>query len=281
MTCWSRSRPRTCSRWRSGSSASASASGCACSCPATSSTGSSPARCAFPRDRFNTANRQRAGQILAEAFGGGQVDWSLQLSESVLVRVNYVIRCPRRDPRRLRRRRDRGADRRGDARLERRPAGRADRRHMGSSAGLELFARFRDAFPAAYRADWSAQGGGRRHRPDDRARAHRPPDPGAVPDARATGEQVSRCKLLSASRGARCPTCCRRSSTWGRRCVDERPYEITPSGSESVWVYDFGLQLPGGAAGAGGDAVRARRSSTCGRASSRTTGSTGWCWPPA
>ena len=35
-----------------------------------------PALLCLPRDRFNTENRQRAGRILAEAFGGAQVDWA-------------------------------------------------------------------------------------------------------------------------------------------------------------------------------------------------------------
>ena len=48
----------------------------------------------LPRDRFNTVNRRRAAAIIAEAFGGGQLDWSLQLTESVVVRINYVVRCP-------------------------------------------------------------------------------------------------------------------------------------------------------------------------------------------
>ena len=73
----------------------------------------------LPRDRFNTANRQQAAEILADAFGGGQVDWSLQLSESVLVRVNYVIRCPAGVSDDYDVGRDRGADRRGHARLDR------------------------------------------------------------------------------------------------------------------------------------------------------------------
>ena len=48
----------------------------------------------LPRDRFNTATRKRAAEIIAEAFGGGPLDWSLQLTESVIVRLNYVVRCP-------------------------------------------------------------------------------------------------------------------------------------------------------------------------------------------
>src|SRR5947209_6707888 len=48
----------------------------------------------LPRDRFNTENRQRAGRILVEAFGGDHVDWRLQLSESLIVRVDYVVHTP-------------------------------------------------------------------------------------------------------------------------------------------------------------------------------------------
>src|SRR5437868_8784517 len=47
-----------------------------------------------PRDRYNTENRERLGRILLEAFEGAHLDWSLQLSESVLARVHYIVRCP-------------------------------------------------------------------------------------------------------------------------------------------------------------------------------------------
>ena len=47
----------------------------------------------LPRDRFNTENRQRTGQILAEAFGGPRSTGACT-SESVLVRVDYVVHCP-------------------------------------------------------------------------------------------------------------------------------------------------------------------------------------------
>jgi glutamate dehydrogenase len=42
----------------------------------------------IPRDRFNTENRLRVGALLLEAFSGQQFDFSLQLSESLLVRVH-------------------------------------------------------------------------------------------------------------------------------------------------------------------------------------------------
>ena len=206
----------------------------------------------LPRDRFNTANRQLAGQILAEAFGGGQVDWSLQLSESVLVRINYVIRCPRGI-----------SDDYDVAEIEARiaEATRAwsdDLRAAltaahGEQRGLELFARFRDAFPATYRADWSAQGAVVDvDRMIELERTGRPIL--ALYRTLHDSEQVSRCKLLSATDvllSDVLPT----FEHMGAKVLDERPYEITPQ----RFGVDLGLRLraqqPGGAAGAGGDPV--------------------------
>ena len=48
----------------------------------------------IPRDRFNTENRERVGRILIDEFGGTHLDWTLQLSESLLVRVHYIIHTP-------------------------------------------------------------------------------------------------------------------------------------------------------------------------------------------
>ena len=72
----------------------------------------------IPRDRFNTENRERVASILVEAYGGTLVDWSLRLSESLLVRVQYIVRCPDGvPPDAPRRRNDRGAPGAGHARL--------------------------------------------------------------------------------------------------------------------------------------------------------------------
>ena len=81
----------------------------------------------LPRDRFHTQNRERVGEILREEFQGESVDWELRLSESVLVRIHYVVHVPPGELPDVRRGQDRGADRRGDARVERRARGRARR----------------------------------------------------------------------------------------------------------------------------------------------------------
>jgi len=78
----------------------------------------------IPRDRFNTENRERIGRILLDAFSGTQLDFTLQFSESLLVRVNYIVHGRRTPPRTARFGEDRGATRAGHARLDRGTCGR-------------------------------------------------------------------------------------------------------------------------------------------------------------
>ena len=49
----------------------------------------------MPRDRFHTRNRARIGEILREAFDAESVDYELRLSESVLVRIHFIVRTGR------------------------------------------------------------------------------------------------------------------------------------------------------------------------------------------
>ena len=111
-----------------------------------------------------------------------------------------------------------------------------------SSRRLELYARFSDAFPTAYRADWSAPGAVVDiDRIGELERSGRPIL--ALYRTLREGEEVSRCKLLSADRvllSDVLPT----FEHMGAKVVDERPYEIRPAGSQTIWVYDFGLRSP-------------------------------------
>ena len=45
----------------------------------------------LPRERFDTRNRRRIEEILRQALGGVGVDYTTQLSESVLARVHFVV----------------------------------------------------------------------------------------------------------------------------------------------------------------------------------------------
>ncbi len=205
----------------------------------------------LPRDRFNTQNRVRAGRIIAEAFGGGEVDWRLQRSESVLVRVDYVVRCPDGVPPDY----DVAAIEAAIAEATR--AWTDDLRAAlvaahGEEAGLELYARFGAAFPAAYRADWSA------HEAvidiDRMGELERTRAPIlALYRASRDGQDMIRCKLLSAA-GVLLSDVLPTFEHMGAKVVDERPYEITRSDSDPVWLYDFGLSCAVGELERVGDA---------------------------
>ena len=203
----------------------------------------------LPRDRFNTENRQRAGRILADAFNGDHVDWRLHLSESLIVRVDYVVRTPGGVP-----------DTYDVGEIEARIAEstRAWTDHLravliaahGERHGAELHARYGQAFPPGYRADRSA----------DTALL----DVDRVEELFAAGhpiidiyrrpaesEHMFRCQLLSARRVSLSdvvPT----FEHMGAKVADERPYEVSPAGLSPVWIYDFGLWCdPQGLARAG------------------------------
>ena len=193
-----------------------------------------------PRDRFNTENRERVGRILREEFGGTQIDWTLQRSESVLVRLHYIIHAEHgiRD----------GYDvHEIEARL--RTATRAwidDLREAlidehGEDQGTKLYRRYAQAFPPAYRDDWVA-----RSAVSDLGRLEelandKQPIMSLYRPLEAHQGQI-RCKLFSAasvSLSDVLPT----FEHMGAHVVEERPYEIGPDRSETMWIYDFGLQV--------------------------------------
>jgi glutamate dehydrogenase len=194
----------------------------------------------LPRDRFHTENRQLAGRILADSFGGEQVDWRLQLTESVIVRIDYVIHTP-------------GGIRRDvdvsevEARIARETRAWTDDLRValisarGEQRGLELYAQYRDAFPAGYRVDNSAAQAVQDIADIEELTVSREP---ILTTYRrpAEGAHLVRCQLLS-------PTSVSLSAVvpvfehMGARVVDERPYQVTPSGLSPVWIYDFGLTV--------------------------------------
>jgi glutamate dehydrogenase len=193
----------------------------------------------IPRDRFNTENRERVGRILLDALKGVALDWTLQLSESRLVRVHYIIRCgeqPAGDydaatiEARLTQAVRAWTDDLRDALLE----------EHGEEDGTKLFKRYERAFPPGYQADWVA-----RSAVADIAR---------IEELASTDEPITslyrpleapdglvRLKLFS-SGGVLLSDVLPTLEHLGAKVADERPYEITPAGREPAWIYDFGLQ---------------------------------------
>ena len=193
----------------------------------------------IPRDRFNTENRERVGRILLDALGGVALDWNLQLSESRIARVHYIIRCG-----------EQPAGEYDAATIEARlvQAVRAwtdDLRDAlledhGEEDGNKLFRRYERAFPPGYQADWVA-----RSAVADIAR---------IEELVSTDEPITslyrpleapegtvRLKLFSAD-GVLLSDVLPTLEHLGAKVADERPYEITPADRGPAWIYDFGLQ---------------------------------------
>ncbi len=195
----------------------------------------------IPRDRFNTENREKVGRILLETFNGTHMDWSLQLSESVLARVYYIVHTPDGVPtdydlfeiedRLVKATRAWGDDLRAALIAE-----------HGEQKGLKLLKRYEDAFPPGYRSDWEPRSAvadiTRLEELADRDEGlpiinlYRPLE---------AGEGAVRCKLYSAreiSLSDVLPT----FEHMGAKVVDERPYEVSPSDGDRAWIYDFGMR---------------------------------------
>ena len=199
-----------------------------------------------PRDRFNTDLRRRMADILETAFEGEVENFQIQLDDSPLARVHYVIRTRR------------GAIPPVDmAELEARlvEAGRtwSDRLRealiaaKGDTAATPLLRRYAEAFPTAYR------------------------ETVAVPEALAdidhvetvlTGGRPLAMRLVPSAPGAISFRLYRAEApvalsdilpmleAMGFRVLSEIPYALAPADAPRVFLQDFALAAAGDAAGA-------------------------------
>jgi glutamate dehydrogenase len=192
-----------------------------------------------PRDRFNTDNRQRIEAILREAYDATSIDYTTRVSESVLVRLHYLVYT---DPARVRET--------DSAEIEARivAATRSwadDLREAlidqyGEERGGALFRRYRTAFPTAYRADWVARA--------------------AISDVKrleSLGETqnlgisvyrpleappgVLRAKLFKLGAPLALSDMLPLFENMGVKVADEQPYKIKRAEGGPAWIYDFGL----------------------------------------
>ena len=196
-----------------------------------------------PRDRFNTENRRRIEGILRRATGATIIDYTTRVSESVLVRLHYLVyaepgKLPRIDEREIETllvaATRSWADDLEEALVE----------EHGEERGGMLFRRYGDAFPPAYRADWVPRSAladigqiEELRQPDDLAlRLYRPLE---------APRGALRAKVFRAGAPLALSSMLPLFEDMGVEVADERPYEITPSERESVWIYDFGLTYGG------------------------------------
>ena len=194
----------------------------------------------LPRDRYNTAVRERIAAILSRELGGASVEYTAYVGDSFSARLHFVVRPPEgelvREP--------------DEADLERRcaEAARSWRDDFASAVlsaygeerGRGLVRTYAAAFPEAYKEDYPAHSGavdiGRLEQIDgDEGFALSLFEDVAAPqgDARLkfyrVGSPLSLSQVLPIL------------SEMGVEVVDERPYQLEGLARES-WIYDFGLR---------------------------------------
>jgi glutamate dehydrogenase len=196
-----------------------------------------------PRDRYTTGTRRRIETVLHEAFPGASFDFQVWLSESVLARLHFIIRVPpgqmpEFDTKEL------------EARLVAVTRSWADElqrlllEQHGEELGNRLFARYGEAFPAAYVDDFEA-----RNAVYDIQRIEDLEERGGLnmnlyrPLEAPPG--LLRFKLFWAERPLPLSDAVPMLEDMGVQVVEERPYEMDRPGAAPVWIHDFGLVYGG------------------------------------
>ena len=219
----------------------------------------------LPRDRYNTAVRERFSSILTDRLSAAAVDFNVRLDESPTARVHFVVRLA-----------DGGLPDVDTVDLERRLAeasrswsddlvGELLAEH-GEERGAGMGRRWAGAFPEAYKEDFAASTGA-----TDAGRLEellgRVADDGAA-EATALSlyepvdavEGEARLKVYRVGAPLSLSQVLPTLTSMGVEVVDERPYGLSGLG-RPAHVYDFGLRrsgpLPDRARSLFTDAVRA------------------------
>jgi len=194
-----------------------------------------------PRERYNTMLRRRFQDILLSTLGGTEVEFQAQVSESVLARIQFIVRTPHGipddvDPAELEARLVEAARSWGDVLRD------ALIDAFGEEEGNRLYRAYGDALPVAYRDDMPARA--------------------AVPDvarldALAQGrtdlamsfyraleqeQDMLRFKLARGGGGIALSDVLPVLENMGLRVIQEKPYEVETARGEIFWLHDFGLQ---------------------------------------
>ncbi|HVF21234.1 MAG TPA: NAD-glutamate dehydrogenase [Mycobacteriales bacterium] len=198
----------------------------------------------LPRERYNTGVRLRVQDMLMRAFEGVSVDYTTSVSESVLARLHLVVRhevgpTPDVDLDDLEARLAAATRSWSDELAE---AIAAD---VGEVVAPALVARYGDAFPEAYKEDFSSGRG-----VIDLQRLEALEHSGGDVDVtlyRETGSPGNerRFKIFRIGEPLSLSEIMPVLQNMGVEVTDERPYEVERPNEPLAWVYDLGLRLSG------------------------------------
>lgn len=192
-----------------------------------------------PRDSFNTEIRLKIEKVLMSAFNGASAEFSVQISDSALARVHYIIRTQGGQLPQFR-------ENELEAEIARVVRGWEEELHQqliethGEEKGNLLFNRYRGAFPVAYREEFAA----RNAVLDIQLIEDAAEQSGiAMKLYRAFNRgQGYNLKLFRAGQPLGLSASLPILENMGVQVRDEHPYRVERNG-ETVWISDFGLEL--------------------------------------
>ncbi len=193
----------------------------------------------LPRDRYTTQVRERMQDILKSTMGADSIDYTARVSESVLARLHFVIRAA---PGRILNDFD-------ESQLETRLADAtrswtddflvALHEQFGEETGSRLARTYGDAFPEAYKEDFTPRVAA--------ADVRRMEEVGTEPIGLSlyspvdASEGEARFKVFRIGSPLSLSQVLPVLSSMGVEVVDERPYELERP-TDRAWIYDFGLR---------------------------------------
>jgi len=192
-----------------------------------------------PRERFNTEARLRIQRILRDHLGGAREDFALQLGESDLVRIHFIVRPDGQctddyDVEAIEQEIIEAVrswhDRMRDMLIE----------HLGEAEGMRLAQRYEKALPAAYIEEVPPRVAfhdlvkiDRLRGPADMAMSlYRPRQPRFG---------VVRFKVFKHDHTIPLSLALPMLENMGLRALTERPYELRMEDGERIWIQDFDL----------------------------------------
>ena len=194
-----------------------------------------------PRERYNTELRRRFQEILEEALGGRETEYQVQVSESTLARIHFIVRMP-----------DGLAYDVDLSSIEEQLAAAARswsdglREALidthGEEEGNRLFGAFGAAFPIAYQEQVPA----RAAVPDvDRLNrlAKRPEDLAlSLFRPLENDDGLLRFKIARKGGGIPLSDALPILENMGLRVIDEQPHELVAKDGSVFWMHDFGMR---------------------------------------
>ncbi len=194
-----------------------------------------------PRERYNTELRRRFQEILEDTLGGSETEYQVQVSESTLARIHFIVRTPK------------GIDEDIDITAIENQLITTARSWSdslrdalidthGEEEGNRLFRAFGTAFPIAYQEQVPA----RAAVPDvDRLDSLIDnPDELALSLFRPLEDEdgLLRFKIGRAGAGIPLSDVLPILEDMGLRVIDEQPYEIVAADGTTFWLHDFGIR---------------------------------------